>query len=187
MMIQEKIAEILEIDLSKIKIYNNNKKDFEIQVFFDHLDKYRNIADVYDGNLMFMRIPYEDSEYKKIFEAADKSLYDSILKAYYENMAIIEKYKSLIDNKRKVVFYLKESYFYYNKRSKKLFVIPSIKVNTVSSMFQFQLPVSMLNKMENVVDSIHDQFFSQLLNVFLEKPLNHYTNDELILFHMTKI
>jgi len=187
MTLVEKITDILELDESKIKVSYNNKTDFEISLPSTDIGTHKLFAKVNDGNTMYVSRDHESDEYRKIFEAADKSIYDAILAAYDENRDLIDKYENIIENKRKVVFYLKETYFYYNKRSKKLYAIPTIKVSTVAASFQFQFAPSMLSKIDKTIDAVHEQFYSQRLQGFLEKPLNKYTKEELALFHMVKI
>lgn len=185
MTIQEKILEILQLDHSKIETSYDNQKDFELNIYSESAGEHRVFAKVFDGNTM--HINSVQDEYKKIFEAADKSLYDAILTAYDQNIELLNKYETLIENKRRVVFCIKDPYFYYNKRSKKLYAIPTIKVNTVAAHFQFQFAPSLLSKLDKTIDSVHEQFYSQRLQGFLEKPLNKYTPEELTLFHMVKI
>lgn len=187
MSIQEKVAEILQIDPSRINLNYRNKKDFSIDIYYDFIDKYMTFADVIDGNIIHISQSNEDSQYQKIFNASDKSIYDNILVAFAENKAIIEKYNGIIKNERRTIISMGKPYFYYNKRSKKLYALPTIIVNTISSRTQFQLPPSILNKIDKVVNSIHEQFYNLRLIGFLEKPLNLYTEDELTLLHMTKI
>lgn len=187
MSIQEKVAEILQIDPSRINLDYRNKKDFSIIIHYDIVDVHKTFSDVFAGNIMHIHPSDENSQYYKIFNASDKSIYDNILVAFAENKAIIEKYNDIIKNERKTIISLGNPYFYYNKRSKKLYALPAIIVNTISSRTQFQLPPSILNKIDKVVNSIHEQFYNQRLIGFLDKPLNQYTSDELLLFHMTKI
>lgn len=185
MTIQEKILEILQLDSSKIETYHTNKKDFELKIYSESTGEHKLFTKVYDGNTMY--IDSDKDEYTKIFEASDKSLYDAILTAYIQNGELIDKYDAIIENKRKVVFFLKDPYFHYNKRSKKLYAIPTIKVNTVSAHFQFEFSSSLLSKIDKTIDSVHEQFYSQRLQGFLEKPLNKYSQEELTLLHMVKI
>lgn len=187
MTLVEKIADILELELSKIKVNYNNKTDFEIRLPSDIIGSHKLFAKVNDGNTMYISLDHESDEYRKIFEAADKSLYEAILAAYDENRDFIDKYENIIENTRKVVFYLKETYFHYNKRSKKLYAIPTIKVSTVAASFQFQLAPSVLSKIDKTIDAVHEQFYAQRLQGFLEKPLNKYSKEELDIFHMVNI
>lgn len=187
MTLVEKIADILQLEESKIETSYNNKTDFEISLPSAEFGAHKLFAKVNDGNTMYVSRDHESDEYRKIFEAADKSLYDAILLAYDENRDFIDKYENIIENQRKVVFFLKETYFYYNKKSKKLYAIPTIKVSTVAASFQFQFAPSVLSKIDKTIDSVHEQFYSQRLQGFLEKPLNKYSKDELDLFHMVKI
>lgn len=193
MTLVDKIADILNLDPSKIKVDYNNKTDYEINLSSD--DGYlKFLAKVNDGNTMYIRSDRKTDEYHKIFEAyhkifeaADKSLYDSILTAYEENMAFLKQYDSIIKNDRNVRIYLEEPYFYYNKRSKKLYAIPTITVQTIAALFSFEIYPSQLTKINIVVDKIHENFYQHRFQSFLEKPLNKYSKEELELFHMVKI
>lgn len=182
----EKISDILELESSKIKVSYNNKTDYEISLSSG--DGYlKLLAKVNDGNTMYIMGNRKSDEYHKIFEAADKSLYDAILTAYNENMAFLERYDSIIKNDRKVRIYLEDAYFYYNKRSKKLYAIPTITVQTIAALFSFELYPNQLTKINIVVDKIHENFYEHRFQPFLEKPLNKYTPEELTLLHMVKI
>lgn len=187
MTLAEKIADILNLDPSHIEVDYNNKTDYEISILSDVTGCSKLFAKVNDGNTMYVNHDNKSDEYRKIFEAADNSLYNAILAAYDENRDFIDKYENIIENQRKVIFYLKEPYFYYNKRSKKLYAIPTIKVSTVAASFQFQFAPSVLSKIDKTIDAVHEQFYSQRLQGFLEKPLNKYTPEELTLLHMIKI
>lgn len=182
----EKISDILELEESKIKVSYNNKTDYEISLSSD--DGYlKLLAKVNDGNTMYIMGNRKSDEYHKIFEAADKSLYNSILTAYEENMAFLKQYDSIIKNYRNVRIYLEDPYFYYNKRSKKLYAIPTITVQTIAALFSFDLYPSQLTKINIAVDKIHENFYQHRFQSFLEKPLNKYSKEELELFHMVKI
>lgn len=109
MTIQEKILEILQLDHSKIETSYDNQKDFELNIYSESAGEHRVFAKVFDGNTMY--INSDRDEYKKIFEAADKSLYDAILTAYTQNIELLDKYETLIENKRKVVFCIKDPIF----------------------------------------------------------------------------
>lgn len=188
MTLQEKFLDILQLSQSQFYIgESSNKSDSYIELYSDEFKVFIDFAKIYDGNRAYISEKNHPIEYNKLLDAADMELYNKIIEAYSENIAFLSKYKPLIKDDRNVRFSLDESYFYYNKRSKKLSFIPSIKVQTVAALFYIQLPPSILAKPNLAVDKFHEEFYYQIFQFFLEKPLNKYSKDELELFHMIKI
>lgn len=191
MTLEEKILEIIQKDKKEVRIPEPyNKTDSEIWLYSDGLDgqSYPSyFAGLHDGNIVSFKREVSPENYEKIFNASNKDLYDKILEAYHENMNFFKKYKSIIKNDRNVCISLDDPYFYYNKRSKKLYAVPSIEVQTIAALFSFYLYPSQLTKVDLAVNKIHEDFYYQLFQSFLEKPLNKYSKEELELFHMIKI
>jgi hypothetical protein len=191
MTLEEKILEIINKDKKEVRIPEpDNKTDSEIWLYSDEANDGSYpypFANLSNGNIASIRKRESPENYDKIFEASNKEVYDKIIEVYEENMAFFKKYESLIKNDRNVRIYLEEPYFYYNKRSKKLYAVPTIKVQTIAASFSFYLYPSQLTKINIAVDKIYEDFYQQLFQFFLEKPLNKYSKEELELFHMIKI
>lgn len=191
MTLEEKILEIIKKDKKEVRIPEpSNKTDSEIWLY-THKDKDNSFqiffANLTDGNMAHIRRDEDSENYDKVFEASDKEIYNKIIEVYEENMAFFNRYKSIIKNDRNVRIYLEDPYFYYNKRSKKLYAIPTIKVQTIAASFSFYLYPSQLKKINIAVDKIYEDFYQHLFQFFLEKPLNKYSEEELTVFHMIKI
>jgi hypothetical protein len=191
MTLEEKILDILKKDKKDVRIPEpDNKTDSEIWLY-THKDKDNSFqiffANLTDGNMAHIRRDEDSENYDKVFEASNKEFYDKIIEVYEENMAFFNKYKSIIKNDRNVRIYLEDPYFYYNKRSKTLYAIPTIKVKTIAASFSFYLYPSQLKKINIAVDKIYEDFYQHLFQCFLQKPLNKYSEEELTLFHMIKI
>lgn len=191
MTLEEKILDILKKDKKDVKIPEPiNKTDSEIWLYTnkDNDNSFQFLfANLNNGNIAHINKDNDSSNYDKIFEASNKDIYNKIIEVYEENMAFFKKYKSIIKNDRNVRIYLEDSYFYYNKRSKKMYAVPTIKVQTISASFSFYLYPSQLTKINIAVDKIYEDFYHQLFQFFLDKPLNKYTEEELTLLHMIKI
>ena len=191
MTLEDKILEIINKNKKDVRIPEpDNKTDSEIWLYSDEVDGKSYafpFANINNGNVAHIRKREDKENYDKIFNASSKDIYDKIIEVYEENMAFFKKYESIIKNDRSVRIYLEEPYFYYNKRSKKLYAVPTIKVQTIAASFSFYLYPSQLTKINIAIDKIYEDFYQQLFQFFLEKPLNKYSKEELELFHMIKI
>lgn len=191
MTLEEKILDILNKDKKDVRIPEpDNKTDSEIWLYSDEANGKSYafpFANLSNGNIASIRKRESPENYDKIFEASNKEIYDKIIEVYEENMTFLKRYESIIKNDRNVRICLEEAYFYYNKRSKKLYAVPTIQVQTIAASFSFYLYPSQLTKINIAVDKIYEDFYHHLFQFFLEKPLNKYSKEELTLFHMIKI
>ena len=113
-------------------------------------------------------------------------MYNRLMQTYEENMTFFKRYEDKIKNNRNVNISLKDPEFFYNKRSKKLYIMPVIQVRTASALYYFNFSIKDLSNIEKTVDQLFERFYYDIFQFFITKPLNQYTKEELELFHMIK-
>jgi len=187
MLLQDKVLLLIEQDETQLKIEHSNKKELVLKFYNNIHQKFFKFSTIYDGNIMYMQKDSFPTYYEKLFNAANKDMYDKILKAYNNNIEFLNKYKIEINKIKYIEVTIEDPFFYYNKRSEILYAIPNIKLRSTTALFYIELPPKSLSKIEVVVEKIYDDFYWHVFHGLLTKPLNKYTPEELVVFEMIRI
>lgn len=186
--LQAVLVQILQNnDIKALVAGTSNKQETKIEVYNEDTQKYKVIGTVFDGNMAYLDKSFSPEAYNIIFEFADKSIYDVLMDTYNKNIEFKEKYDHLFDQYRIPQYSLGDAVFYYNKRSKTVYAVPRIQAVSMNSFSTIYYVPSLLAKVNDAVEYTYKKFYDCVFHHILEKPLNQYTEDELIVFHMSKI
>lgn len=180
-------------EIAVIDFLNKNNVDFKIE------DGYRKTREISilnksKGNYYwFIKISKggviefvnRDNEvYKLLIEEYTCNLTTEIIKEYEKIKKIMVKNYSKIE--RGLNLNMKDYFIIYSKQEKRLIVYPNIIYTRAAAVGNIFGEIKRMHEPGYFIQLLHDEAYYLMSNI-LEKPLNEYTDDELIVMDMIDI
>lgn len=184
MKIIDKLNEIVKDTPYTFKVSDSEKlkKDFTLEIYIPKYDKFFDFAKI-SGNYARNHLKNFVEVYDVIKNQSTTNFYDLILSEYKKNNDFYIKYvgKKKI---RKANFSIEEGDFFYKKKNNELLILPTLRVVNQNTMVTVNFTASEINNPQKAIDKLNKTFYDFSFSGFLEKPLNEYSVEELILIEI---
>lgn len=184
------VAEFLTKHNVVFTIKDGLRRSREIRIKLENESEYTSFIEVSSGGVIHIE-NYNREHSEKI-----KPLADHFIKEYACEMTteMVNEYnkvkKFMTKNNHKIDRYLGlsfDGYFaIYAKNKKRLYIYPNIHYKRHAASGNIFGETKKMHEPGYFVNLIHDEAY-YLMSNFLEKPLNQYTDDELLLMDMVEI